>query len=374
VDKAFIIHFAPIELYPPVQNLLRELERGQGTAKVLVLTTANRNRALNVFRSDSQKVKIFRFGAADQSMNAFYRYWNYFKFYLGCLLMLMRHRPGRVLYFETLSSFPVYIYKRFLKRHSQVLIHYHEYSTPQQYAKGMKLERFFHALENYLYPKAIWVSHTNEFRMNKFKEDIQPITFENGFILPNYPPSHWATKVRGEVRSPLRIVYVGALSIDTMYTMEFATWVVQQAGRVCWDIYSYNYSPEAKQYFEGLGNPWVNLKEGVDYDELPGILQGYDVGVILYNGHIPNYIYNAPNKLFEYMACGLAVWFPHIMIGSLGYCTKETYPEVLALDFTKLDDFKFEEVLRRPGSTLKESSFFSESVLPFLIDKLAKHD
>jgi hypothetical protein len=29
----------------------------------------------------------------------------------------------------------------------------------------------------------------------------------------------------------------------------------------------------------------------------------------LYKGHIPNYIYNVPNKVYEYLACGLQVWY-----------------------------------------------------------------
>lgn len=52
------------------------------------------------------------------------------------------------------------------------------------------------------------------------------------------------------------------------------------------------------------------LDSGINYSDLPGVIRAYDVGVILYNGHIANYVFNAPNKLFEYLACGLDVWSP----------------------------------------------------------------
>jgi hypothetical protein len=40
---------------------------------------------------------------------------------------------------------------------------------------------------------------------------------------------------------------------------------------------------------------------------LPEELIKHDIGLVLYKGHIPNYVYNVPNKVFEYLDCGLSV-------------------------------------------------------------------
>ena len=66
------------------------------------------------------------------------------------------------------------------------------------------------------------------------------------------------------------------------------------------------------------------------------MLSNYDVGVILYKPLIDNFKYNAPNKLFEYLVCGLEVWFPGNLLGILPY--QKAHPlKVFALDFTNLE-------------------------------------
>ena len=96
-----------------------------------------------------------------------------------------------------------------------------------------------------------------------------------------------------------------------------------------------------------------------------------DVGVVLYNGHIPNYIYNAPNKLFEYLACGLDVWFPDVMAGSMDYVNKNGFPKVLSIDFNNLNKFDLAAAIERQGSESKYL-FFCEEALKPLIDKLTQ--
>ena len=53
--------------------------------------------------------------------------------------------------------------------------------------------------------------------------------------------------------------------------------------------------------------------EGIDYDELPDELPRHDVGLILYRARSQNFLFNETNKLFEYRACGLSVWYPRQM-------------------------------------------------------------
>ena len=158
-----------------------------------------------------------------------------------------------------------------------------------------------------------------------------------------------------------------------MYTKEFADWVIQQQGNVTWDIYSYD-AKNVKQFFTELNCDFIRLKGGINYEELPAILAQYDVGIILYTGHIANYMYNAPNKLFEYLACGLDVWFPSIMKGSLPYVTRQTYPKVLALDFTDLEHFNPDEAICRENHNPQPASFFYENVFDDLARSLLTND
>ena len=369
MNKLFILHFSPLESYPPVQNLLSYLKQNLSRKNVFVITTATNVAVLRNFKSASSQTRIRRFGKSGQNLGLLQRYWSYIFFNLGSIIYLIIKYPSHILYYETLSAFPVYIYKRYLNKQSKVFIHYHEYTSPKEYEGGMILTKWFHKKEKWLYSHACWVSHTNKFRMSYFLDDIKPIELSNTHVFPNYPSIKWSDSTDNKIADPLRVIYVGALSMDTMYTKEFAEWVMLQKGRVIWDVYSNNITAEAKSYL--LGNvKWITLKSGVNYNELPPILKKYNVGVILYTGHIPNYIYNAPNKLFEYMACGLDVWFPDKLTGSYDYITHDTYPKVYSFDFTKLDQINLNKVIDREGLLPKVSNYFSENVLGEIAQQL----
>lgn len=367
--KLAILHFSPLELYPPLQNILIELEKREESFEVMVLTTSSIN-DLSVFRMRPSKIKIVRLGRSGKEASMMARLLNYLYFYSACMVKLLIYQPRRILYFETLSSLPVYLYQKFIKPGVGVLIHYHEYTSKDEYRSGMKLTSFFHKCEKWLLPKAEWVSHTNAQRMEKFKADLAPVQIRHPFIMPNYPPRHWFTDPKASLKLPLRIVYVGSIGMESTYIREFANWVVAQEGNVHWDIYSFNCTEGTQRFLSSLRSEFVKLKKGVDYEKLPAVLRGYDVGVILYNGHIPNYVYNAPNKLFEYLAAGLAVWFPSVMVGSLPYCTAGTYPEVIPFDFTGLDQIDLSEIIRRTNLKKKLPSFFCEEAVKPLIDKM----
>ena len=83
-----------------------------------------------------------------------------------------------------------------------------------------------------------------------------------------------------------------------------------------------------------------------------------------------NYVYNAPNKLFEYLACGLDVWFPDVMTGSVPYVTELTYPKVIAVNFTELGKLQIHKFIDKNGFTYKASDFYYEKELQRLISEL----
>lgn len=364
-----IVHFQPLEAYPPIMNLLNFLSEEKGGDRIEVITTSAAKSVLPQYRAPG-KISIKRAGRTGLSMPAASRYFNYFLFNSYCLLRLLVTRPEQVLYYETLSSYPPYLYKRYFNRKAKLYIHYHEYTSKEEFRTGMKLQSFFHQREQKIYTQASWISHTNEQRMKMFTEDESLGPLVTGHLLPNYPPRSWAAGDRSRTEAPVKFVYAGALSMDTMYTRQFAEWIEKKKGAATWDIYSTNISEGARTYLQGLGTEFIRLHEGVDYFTLPDILRSYHVGVILYNGHIPNYIYNAPNKLFEYLASGLDVWFPDVMKGALPYITKDTYPRVSGIDFTRMDEIDMEHLLTRTGLRYKPSEFYAEDVFSPLAGRL----
>ncbi|HSZ87668.1 MAG TPA: hypothetical protein VK787_16660 [Puia sp.] len=356
--KIVIIHFQPLELYPPIQNLINFFGCETAEHQISIITTGSKNKIPSF---QTKNIRIFRFGKSGER-NVFFRYFNYFIFYSFSLIKLIIKKPNRIFYFETLSSYPAFLYKKYFNRNTEILIHYHEYSSPQEIAHGMKLNKIFHEREKYLYPDALWISHTNEHRMELFKKDEYPVLINNAHILPNYPPASWQTSDEKNISEPLKIIMIGALGFDTMYVKEFAEWIIQQNGKVIWDIYSFTISSGAKSYLESLHTKYITLKESVEYKKLPEVLKNYNVGVILYKGHIPNYIYNAPNKLFEYHVSGLDVWFPEKMTGAFSYIKTDSYPKILPVNFEKLSDLKTTDLTNRDGLQFIIRKYSSEII------------
>ncbi|HWK05459.1 MAG TPA: hypothetical protein VNS58_17590 [Puia sp.] len=365
-----ILHFNPIELYPPVLNWLHFLaEKGGGDFQVTVFTMhAGDGHA--VFVAPSNTIKIVRLGSLGKKAGM--AYLNYLYYYAGSLLQLIKLKPDIVFYYETLSSFPVFVLKKYFRRNTALFIHYHEYTSKKEYEQGMVLGRWGHRLETKLYPLAEWISHTNSDRIQLFRKDLAGVLLPPVYPLPNYPPSSWRSAVQAttSIGLPVRMVYVGAMSLDTMYTREMAEWVAGQSGKVIWDIYSDNYTDEARAYLMSFGESLIRFRRGVDYYSLPGILGGYNIGLILYKGHIPNYVYNAPNKLFEYMACGLDIWFPAVMLGCHSFVTEGVYPKVMGFDFTNLSELDLSSAIDRSGSRFISPEFYAEKALAELLLKM----
>lgn len=371
-NRLVIIHYAPVELYPPAQNLFNALLREEDGVRLAVLTTRAPFFKLNKFSLVDEKSAIIRVGISDARLNPLVRYCNYLYFNIYCLFYLLLKWPKKLMYFETLSAWPVYIFKRYFRKDADIFIHYHEYMSIDDYSRGMFLNRYFHSLEKKIYKSANWVSHTNDFRMDMFKKDLSPVVVFNSYILPNYPPKSWSVTPKTSTGVPIKMVFVGAISMQTMYVAEFANWVNTQNGRVQWDIFSHNYSRDVLQFFNELKSNWITLNDAVRYADLPQKLRSFDIGIILYKGSIKNHIYSAPNKLFEYVAFGLDILFPIELIGSLPYIRKSGYPKILGLDFRELDTIDLEFIKRKPTDNLNKFLFYCEDALAPLLAELEK--
>ena len=81
-------------------------------------------------------------------------------------------------------------------------------------------------------------------------------------------------------------------------------------------------------------------------------------------------IYNAPNKLFEYLACGLDVWFPHLIKSSLPYATESSYPKVLPVNFDKLETYDLKVMIDRTGLEYKPSDYYCEDGFSYLLNTI----
>ena len=354
-------------MYPPLQNFIRLLEKENLPRHITILTTAGRYKLLGTFKTAHPKINILRLGQSGPGIGKLARLYYYFIFYACAVLLLLFKRPATVLYYETLSSFPAWFYKKFINRSASIMVHYHEYTSPGEYEQGMFLTRLFHRYEKWLYPRLQWLSHTNAYRMNLFLKDIYPLQPQHTAIVPNYPPSSWYTKRNFIPATPLQIVYIGSMSLQTMYTKEMAGWVLAQQGKVFWDIYSYNITDDAREYIRSLNSLWIQLKEGLDYAALPDVLVQYHIGVVLYKGHIANYVYNAPNKLFEYLSAGLQVWVPDVMTGAMEYADKIN---VLAVNFSDLQNISYQSIRLSTQREKDSKQYLCEASLEPMINYL----
>ncbi|MBI9062176.1 MAG: hypothetical protein JEZ14_09310 [Marinilabiliaceae bacterium] len=453
MSKLAILHYLPLEYYPPVTNLIDYIanERSEDFKRVKVFSCKNVKGRID-FKVDkrfvgqevegkrvqgaryeveegkeyevecdiksevrsqkSRKVKckthggnnlsaknyqlltIFRSSFPKETDNNLTRLFKYLHFNLITIVSLITYRPTDLLYFESYSAWPAYIYTRYFNRNCRLFIHNHEYASKQWYTTTMRQVKYFHSLEKkWLYPQAIWISQTNEDRLKFFHQDHPNLKQEQLKIMPNYPPRSWKVNLEdnglGEGRKtstsqqhispntdklkPLKLVYVGSLSFQTTYLKELCEWVLNHNGKVQFDIYAYNLYEDVKTYLNELGSSFINyFEQGIEYNDQPKVLSQYDVGLILYKAHNPNYTYNAPNKLFEYLACDLDVWYPHVLKGPQPYNTANTYPKVIPVYFEQLNQFDWKTATDRSRCKHQPSKYFCEEVYSELIDEIVK--
>lgn len=361
-----VIHFLPIEKYPPILNLLDNISLKKGIHKPVVITTRINNQ-LELYKNEN--IKIIRFKSVNPTSG--FRLVHYLAFYLGALLRIIFIHPSKILWFETLSSFPAIVYYYLRLRKPQLLVHYHEYMSPEEINKGMMLVRLFHEMEKIIYPKITWLSHTNKYRMDLFIKDHPSVKLEKTQVLPNYPPKWWNnySRCKLEYSNPVKLVYVGSFaSFDTIYIKEIVEWLKNNSNKFILDIYSFEI-PDAIVLF--CDQPNINIKGAIKNSRLPEILSEYDIGLILYKAKIDNVVFCAPNKLFEYLACGLDVWYPHVMLGSHPYQNSLIFPKVIEVDFDNLSDFDWKSAVDRENLTYNPSTYFAEDVYQPLLNLLS---
>jgi len=359
-----VIHFQPLELFPPVMNLLNFLGTTSKEKIIAISTLKRKETNLKNYRNGSGNIEIKR--TPPVFPHSVFRIFNYLFFYCYALYFLFKKKPAAVLYFETISSWPALLYKKIRKNKGSLLVHYHEYTTPDEYVHNMRLVKWMHKLETKMYSTSYnWISHTNGVRLNKFKSDhslqnADPAMFH---IMPNYPSEFWAAKItKFGSGTKTRLVYAGALGYDTMYLQETIDWVIVNKEFLSLDLYAYNIDAKSLELLNSVTDDSINFLGGCNYEDLPGILANYDVGLVLYKPYAENMIYNISNKVFEYLACGLDVWFSKDMTYSVSLARNHVYPKIIPVDFKNLNDFDFKSSLQREGLEYKPSEYYCEKL------------
>jgi hypothetical protein len=372
LKKVFILHLLPLEYYPPVTNLIEVF--GQDHRFSVQVFSSHNHKKREVFKSSSSK--IFRSVYPAYASNAFFKLWAFFSISLKPLWYLWCFKPDTLVYLEPHSALPAYLYKRFFRPKVRLYIHHHEYYSPDEfYAPGMSSVRWFHQLEtSYLFRKATWISQTNAQRIDLFHKDYPYIQKEVLHTLANYPPKSWSS--RKSQRKPggkVSLLYVGALSFENTHIEALVNFINANSHLVILTIYSFNTSPAVGEFLERQDPTTIRyFKDGINYQEIPKVASNYDIGLILYTGHNLNYTFNAPNKLFEYLACGLDVWVPIEMEGCKPFLNEIGKPVVKMIDFKKLNAQLLLDFNEKIENTIVKSDYSCEKEALPLVESILK--
>lgn len=369
MKKIAIIHYLPLEYYPPVTNLLNCIAKNN-KIKVEVFSTDN-NKERKPYTNENLQ-SIYRVSASNGTENVIVRLFKYLLFNVWVFLKLCWLQPDSILYYESYSVGPVYWYLKIFDGKTSLYIHYHEYASTTWYAKGMQLLKWYHKQEqNFLYKKAKSITQTNQDRIDLFLNDNPMIPKKRVCVLPNFPPINWFNSEKKKLLANTEIiktVYVGSLSLRDTFIKEYCEWVSAQQGKVIFHIYAYNLNQDTLDYLQQLNSEWIRFYEnGIEYNKIPSLLKKYDVGLILYRAHTYNYKFNAPNKLFEYIACELEIWYSDKMLGIKDY-EKQTKPRIIPVNFDNIFTeclLNFKKIKKVP-----HQKYFAEAVYEPFIETL----
>jgi len=302
------------------------LERSEKELKILVISTINNT---SYFNFSTSLGSVLRLGILNQS--SVNRYISYLSFNVGALFWLIYFKPQEILVFETISVWPAYVYKK-LNKHVNIHIHHHEYMTIEEIAYCSLYVRFLHRKEKNLFNLATF-SHTNDDRKALYLKDHPELDEFTVSAYPNLPPQIWwneyGSMKRVRVGPTIKLVYVGVLDLETMYVKEVVDWVLRNPDLLELTFISHQMNLETLSFVESNLGDQIKLIKPINYEDLPKELIRYDIGLVLYKGHMLNYVYNVPNKVFEYLYCGLKVLGDTCLISA----SKINHPDILLICF-----------------------------------------
>lgn len=354
--KVIIIHFLPLEIFPPVMNLCDYLSNLESQYEVTVFST---KASTTISEYVNPNIKIFRFLPINPSAFFVFKIFRYLSFYVFTFIKIVNINSSRIIYFETISSLPALLYK-FLNKKVQIFVHYHEIVTLEELKRVGGLVKFLNKYEVKFYESFKWISQTNSDRMNifvsQYRLEFNPIKFK---VLPNYPPRSWISHPVALVdfQRVIRLLYIGSLEVEKTYIHEVLDYFGSNPNYTI-DFFSFNYSVEVLNAISRHSN--CRMRGGVSYQEIPKLIGLYDAGLVMYKGHSLNVEFCAPNKLFEYLALGLDVWCSDKLISAKKFERIDCYPKVIFLDFSKLALFDVDKALDKTKLEYVASPYLAE--------------
>ncbi len=310
-------------------------------------------------QSPDRGPRIQRLPAAGKGGSSLVRLFCTVRWHYRVAKALHQFRPDVILSVETHSALAVWLYRVVFRGRAVLVIQHYEYAAPEDYyRKGNRLlwlNRFF---ERCLFPTAHRVTQTNPDRLRLFHADNPQLRSAQLAVWPNYPPASWRSDQHRPwpitPAGPLRLVFVGAVSLRDTWIGQVAKWIAESGQNTCTlDVYASRCDQETADYLEALACERLRFhKGGVPYSSLPQVLRNFDVGLILYRGNTLNFVWNETNKLFEYLICGLDVWYPPCMKSIARLQNNTTLPRILGTDFENLSEIQINSRLQREYTTV----------------------
>ena len=273
-----IVHYAPVDLYPPVQNLISELV-GEPNLEVRLITGYP-------YLSDFVNVRSPRGWFAYERFPWLHHLWWFFTLWKKA--WVWKHEKW--LLYEA-NSYPALLA---LASERDIWLHFHEYRRPKN--PESILERWYETRIRSFLHKTYRVSHVTDARIKLLKEELgqsSDVKFERMWNCPRF---QWADGALKSDELPKTIVVVGALGKSC-----WASEVIESMKKQN----KYTLHVYGKDSFTSTER--VQFKGWVNYSELPSVLERYRVGLVWYNGNSTNVKTSISNKIFEYLHSGLHV-------------------------------------------------------------------
>ncbi|WP_282780612.1 hypothetical protein [Phaeodactylibacter xiamenensis] len=368
-NKIAIVHFSPLELYPPAINLLEYFYQFENELNIKVFSTVPNN---NLKRLHNSKIEIIRYPPIIASDNILVKLWGYLVFYLSVFFSLIRFKPDKIIYFETLSALPCIWYK-ILRKRVNIFVHYHELVTLEELKYGRTLNKFINNIESKHYRSYKWISQTNQIRLNIFTDQYNlSEKLKSLNVMPNYPPQAWLNQDhqrRRDNNETIKLIHIGSLSLQGMYLQEVLSHFGSKP-QYSIDFYSHNFSKEVREAIQLHNN--CTIHGAIDYQDIPKLKGLYEVGLVMYKALSLNVKYCAPNKIFEYLALDLDVWCSDKLITAKNYERLGYYPKLIMVDYEDLANFDVEKAIDKTGLPFVPSSYACEPVYEKLIHEIRK--
>lgn len=299
-----IAHFHPVELYPPCLNMIGTFVK-RGFSGVLVSSSKGQQKMNIDFGSQVRSIRTHPYTTPPNPIASVF---SYFDFAMNVRLELKSNEFDVFLIYEAVSYYLAM--PRFWNNKMFVALHFHEYRSMKESKKTSKFERVADSWTSGRLNRLDWVSHATELRAEAYSEDhsVYVNTLHN---FPNFRPIRKIRLKRGNSQFRIRIVFLGTIDLTHPVLQKIRDCVLSSKNMEMTFIGSINEN-DIPQHWT---SPMFHFPGRINYDEIAGKLNEYDIGVIHYAAHSDNFKLGVPNKFFEYQYAQLPVLYDASMRG-----------------------------------------------------------